>query len=511
MTHDATDAGEDFEALLEESLKNQRRPPAVGARVRATVVQVGQERLILDLGDGIDGLMEVAELVEPGGARPEVRVGDVLEAFVLRVVDRVAELGLKARRTGGSRVQIEEAWRTGLPVAGMVTEVNKGGYVVDVGSTRCFCPLGAMDVRRIEDPGAMVGRKLEFRVTEMRGERDVVLSRRALLEEEAGRRAAATREQLRVGARLSGTVTNVLDFGAFVDVGGVEGLIPASELGHGRLRPRDVVRVGQDVTVEVLRMEEGKDGRGRLTLSIRATLEDPFHATAEQLVAGTIVAGTVTRIQPFGAFVELVPGVEGLLHVSAFGRRVRHPGDVVKPGQTVAVRVDGVDAEARRISLHHVDQSELQAAGAAAAAQGLRILRRPELGSLAQAVTGGEQAGPPVAAVGARVGDVVTVTVDAVELFGVFVSWPGGKGLVPTRELGAPRGSDLRRQCPVGTPFRASIVDVRDDGKLTLSRIAVERAEERAEADAYLRQSRRAEGRGLGTLGELLESKRDEG
>ncbi len=504
---------DDFGAMLEASLSSRRPQANVGEKVKATVVHVGPERLMLDLGNGQDGLMELHQLGDAAG-RAEVKEGDVVEAFVLRVENRVAELGFRADR-GSSRMSLEDAHRSGLPVSGLVSEVNKGGFVIEIGSARAFCPLGAMDVRRIEDPSAFVGQRLQFRVMEMRGARDVVLSRRVVLEEEAARRAAEARERVKVGAQLRGVVTGVRDFGAFVDLGGLEGMVPAGEMGHAWTRPQEAVSVGQEVDVSVLAIEEGADRRPRITLSMKALMEDPFVATSAAIPPGTLVAGKITRVQPFGAFVELVPGVEGLIHVSAFGRRVGHPSEVVKPGQSVAVRVDGVDAAARRISLHLADIAEMEAQDAEGAptpeAGGLRILRRatPEVAAAeTPAAPRPMLTAPPMApSATVRSGDVFDVTVDEVANFGVFVSWPSGRGLVPARELGLPRGVDPRRQFPAGTKLRAAVIDVRTDGKLTLSLTAVQRFEERAEADAYRQRSEPSRGSGLGTLGDLLKSK----
>ena len=188
-----------------------------------------------------------------------------------------------------------------------------------IAGVRAFCPLGAMDTRRIEDPSIMVGRKLEFRVTEAREGRDFVLSRRVLLEEENARKAEETRGRLVVGARLTGTVRSLRDFGAFVDLGGLDGLLPASEIGHGRTKVDEALKIGDVVEVAVLRMETAPDGRERITLSMKTLQADPFAGVAASLTPGMILAGVVVRVQPFGAFVELVPGVDGLIHVSAFG------------------------------------------------------------------------------------------------------------------------------------------------------------------------------------------------
>ena len=514
---------DDFGAMLEESLSRKRRTFSIGEKVKAKVVQVGAERLLLDLGDGQDAMIELDQW--DAGDFPDLAEGDSLDAYVLGFDERVAELGLAPGRGAAGRLGLEQAHASGLPVAGTVAEVNKGGYVVDVSGTRCFCPMGAMDVRRIEDPTTLIGQRLQFRVTEMKGTRDVVLSRRAVLEAENTRKATETRERLAVGERFRGPVVAVREFGAFVDLGGIEGLVPASEIGHARGRPADAVALGLLVDVEVIAMGPGPDGRERITLSMKALQDDPFLPVTSHLAVGTVLAGTVTRVQPFGAFVELAPGVEGLIHVSAFGRRIGHPSEAVKPGQTVAVRVEGLDPEARRISLQLADESELVGDAKEAGPLGLRILRGPALLRAEQwdepkpvegnAVADADASRPPAsrppapaAVAPPRVGDVFEVSVDKPETFGVFVSWPSGRGLVPGRELGLPRGADLKRQFPVGTKFQAAVIDIRPDGKIALSQTAVGRAQERADAEAYAQAPGASGGKGLGTLGEMLAAKK---
>lgn len=583
---------ESFAALLEESLKQKRRHVEPGEKVTGKVVQVGQEHVLLDLGGGLDGIIAVAELAAPGET-PTVKPGDRIEGYVVRVEDRIAEVAKSLGKGAAARYALEEAAQSGVPVEGHVEAVNKGGYVVTVAGTRCFCPLGQMDIHRIEDPTTMIGQRLLFRVAEYRGGRDVVLSRRALLEEEQRRKAEETRKRLEPGARFHGVVTSVREFGAFVDIGGIEGLVHASEMGWGRTRPDEVVRVGQEVDVEVLRIEPGKDGKGeRLSLSMRALAQDPFELAAADLPEGTIARGTVTRLQPFGAFVELIPGVEGLIHVSAFGRRIGYPSEVVAVGQEIAVRIEAVDPAQRRISLSYVSDDELDALGfqvpgieappAPAVAvepvpaparpakqEGPGMARRPgkpaaagkpvappptavpektvigpeavlpgpytDKAPLASSVpkpriigraeprqagatfasSGGAApapaAGVPAAGAAALaqppVGTVLDVTVDKVEPFGVFVTWAGGRGLVPGIELGTPKGADLRRSHPPGTTFRAAVIEVRPDGKVRLSKVQAERAEERAEADAWMKTQARPSGKGFGTFGDLLKGK----
>jgi small subunit ribosomal protein S1 len=288
----------------------------------------------------------------------------------------------------GGRTNLAEAATTGLPVEGVITGVNKGGVEVDVGGVRAFCPLSQLELRPVDDPAAYVGRRLAFRVTRHEQDRrgtNVVLSRRALLEEEARGRAAETRARMVVGAVLPGVVTALKDFGAFVDVGGIEGLLPASEIGFDRsVRPADVLAVGQAVTVQVMRVERRDDPRRpeQVSFSLKALERDPWQDATAQFAAGTVVRGQVTRAEPFGAFVQLAPGVEGLVHVSELGagRPLRHAREAVKPGDALEVVVLALEPDKRRISLglaareEHVDDEGRAAARRASGGGGMGTL-----------------------------------------------------------------------------------------------------------------------------------------
>ena len=227
---------------------------------------------------------------------------------------------------------------------------------------RAFCPGSQIDRRRIE--GAQyVGQRFSFRITKLEGGgRNVVVSRRQLLEDEAAEQARAVWADLRVGAVVAGTVTSLRDFGAFVDLGGVDGLIHLSELGHGRAsHPSEVLQVGQRVEAQVVKLEpDAKGGRGRVGLSLRALAPDPWATVAERFPVGTSVRGTVRRLEQFGAFVELAPGLDGLVHVSrlAVDRRVSHPRQIVSIGETVDVTVVELDVGKRRIGLSMVERAK---------------------------------------------------------------------------------------------------------------------------------------------------------
>jgi small subunit ribosomal protein S1 len=378
---------EDFAAMFaaSEQKVGRTRPVqrAVGDRVRGKVVSIGQEATVLELEGGGEGTLETLELRDGAGALL-AKEGDTLEARVVAMGERQGFFMLRrgpGQGAGGGRTNLAEAAAAGLPVEGVVTAVNKGGLEVDVAGVRAFCPISQLELRPVADPAAYVGRRLEFRITRHEEDRrgtNVVLSRRALLEEEARARAAETRGKVVVGAVLPGVVTALKDFGAFVDVGGIEGLLPASEISFERgTRPADVLTLGQPVTVQVMRVEKRDDPRRpeQVSFSLKALERDPWQDAAAQFPAGTFVRGQVTRAEPFGAFVQLSPGVEGLVHISelagdAPSRQLRHARDAVKPGDAIEVVVLAVEPDKRRISLGLATREErVDDEGRAAAAR----------------------------------------------------------------------------------------------------------------------------------------------
>jgi small subunit ribosomal protein S1 len=306
----------------------------------------------------------------------------------------VAEIGDKSdhvilrrlpRRGPEARAELQSAFELGIPVEGTVSGVNKGGLDVNVAGVRGFCPISQLELRSVDAAAAAgyVGRKLMFKVTRHEEDRrgvNLVLSRRALLEADAQVRGAETRGKLAVGAVVPGVVTAVKDFGAFVDLGGIEGMLPASELGFQRgVRPTDVLSVGQRLQVQVLdikpaeaepapaslgavpgRAGSGQPGRPpprkrgeRISLSLKALERDPWEEAPTRFSPGTRVVGRVTNVESFGAFVELAPGIEGLLHVGELsgGKPVRHARELVKIGDQREVTVLTIEPERRRISL----------------------------------------------------------------------------------------------------------------------------------------------------------------
>jgi small subunit ribosomal protein S1 len=355
-----TDDTEDFAALLAEFEGKQtrnKRAPQPGELVKGRIVSIGQDAVFVDLGSKAEGIIDLVEVRDAEGTLT-VSVGDEIEA---RVVETGSSIVLRKTLGRGpeAKAELEQAFQLGVPVEGVVTGVNKGGVEVQIAGTRAFCPISQLDARHVEDASAYVGQRLSFRITKYEaGRRDMnlVLSRRVLLEEEAHKRAEETRAKLAVGAVLRGTITTLKDYGAFVDLGGLEGMLHISEIGFARVaHPRDALSVGQTVDVQVLKIEKSGDPRRpeKISLSLRSLEKDPWQDLGDRYPEGTRVVGTVARVEPFGAFVEIAPGVEGLLPIGELsaGRKVAHARQLVKPGARLEVVVGQVDRERRRLPL----------------------------------------------------------------------------------------------------------------------------------------------------------------
>ncbi len=359
--------GDDFASMLaefekESSTRPAKRAPKVGEVVSGRVISIGSEAAFVDLGAKSEGMLEIDQIRNRDGELICV-VGDVIEARVVESGGASGVIVLR-RRMGGKGIDIiaelSTAFEHRMPVDGVVAAVINGGFEVTVAGARGFCPISQIDNKFVEDPEPFVGRKLSFRITKLEagrgGRPNIVVSRRALLEEEAALLAAELRKRLEVGLIVKGVVTTIKDYGAFVDIGGLEGMLHISELGHSRVaHPSDLLAVGQTVEVQVTKIEPNRDPKRseKISLSLKSLAEDPWQQVANRFVLGSRVAGEVVRVQPFGAFVELAPGVEGLVHISELSneKRINNPREVVNVGDRVTVTVLGVDLEKRRISL----------------------------------------------------------------------------------------------------------------------------------------------------------------
>ncbi len=351
------DDDDDFAAMFAASEKDKPRAakrPRVGDMVKGKIVTVSKEAVFVDLGGKAEGQLERSQVSDHEG-KLLVQVGDTIEARVSSDAGGTLMLRTKLGRGPEARAELQQAAELGIPVEGLVTEVVKGGLSVDVAGVRGFVPASQIDTRFVEDLAPFVGQRLTFRISRYEP-RNLVLSRRALLEEENEKRATELRSQLVPGLVVHGKVVGFKPFGAFVDIGGIEGMLHISELSHSRVdKPEDILSLGQEVDVVVLKVEpgQGPKEKERISLSLKALGNDPWSDTVGKLHEGQAVKGKIVRLQPFGAFVEVAPGVEGLVHISELGagRRINHPKEVVAVGQEVEATVLAVDAERRRLSL----------------------------------------------------------------------------------------------------------------------------------------------------------------
>ena len=347
----------DFASMLAD-FEAERKDPKIGEKVKGRILSIGDEFAFVDLGGKSEGTVASSELLDADGDLT-VNPGDEIEALVTGL-DESENFILRVRPGQGEAetAELKLAYEQKLTVEGTVETVVKGGLEVTLGRMRAFCPVSQIDRRYVEDPSEYVGQKLEFRIRRFEAGRrtNIVLSRRVLLEEEAERRAAAVREKLSVGSVHQGTVTSIASYGAFVDLGGLEGLLHVSELSHQRgVETKDVLEEGQSVEVQVVKIEPPKkEGqKERISLSMRALQRDPWDDVERRFPVGTTLNGRVMRLEPYGAFVELAPGLEGLVHISRLGGKgnERHARELVELGQMLPVRVLQIEPEKRRVSL----------------------------------------------------------------------------------------------------------------------------------------------------------------
>jgi small subunit ribosomal protein S1 len=343
--------GESFAELFEKSAKktNWLEP---GQKLTARVLKVSAEWIFIDTGQKGEGVVDRKELLDLDG-NITVKEGDNITAYFLS--SNHGEMRFTTRIGSGTSgsTQLEDAWRSGVPVEGLVEKEIKGGFEIKLGGTaRAFCPFSQVALRRVDNAESLIGTRLAFRITDYaENGRNIVVSRRSLLEEEQRLLKEEAQSGIEEGMTVAGTVTSLQDFGAFVDIGGLEGLIPISEIGWSRVKDVcDVLSVGQQVQVVVKAVDREKD---RISLSLKDTLTNPWDQVEQQYPEGSFHTGSVSRLAPFGAFVTLASGVDGLLHISKLGagKRINHPREVLKEGENVEVRIESFDRANRRLSL----------------------------------------------------------------------------------------------------------------------------------------------------------------
>ena len=353
-------SGDDLDALL---LAGPKRAPRPGERIEGVLVRIEEGAAFVDIGGKSEGFIDPMEL------DADAAVGDRISAFVLRAGSGGVVLATQIRGTA-DRAVLEEAQEAGLPVEGVVESRNSGGFVVKFGKTRAFCPVSQIDRIVGSDADRYIGQRLPFRILEM-NERGIVVSHRVIAEEAIAEQAEAVWAKVREGDLVQGVVVDSKPFGTFVDVDGVRGLVPRSELGWGSATPPNK---GTTVSVRVLRVDADA---GKLTLSMKDPGSSPWTRVGVDIVEGGVYDGTVARVREFGAFVNLLPGLDGLVPVRHLSdQRVEHPSQVVEEGQTVRVRVMSIDTGSERIEL-----SIRHAAGADAEVPDAQASRRRSSGN----------------------------------------------------------------------------------------------------------------------------------
>jgi small subunit ribosomal protein S1 len=474
---DDKDAGEvspqEFERMLEESQQAETVFP--GEIVSGQVVSMTRDWVFVDIGCKAEGMIAIDEFAGEDG-EPEVKVGDRIEATVLTTRGGI-RLARSVSRDQQTYDVLQDAFDNQIPVEGRVKEIRKGGFGIELGSGQvAFCPISQIDARYVEKPEEYVGQTFNFRIIEFDPEdRNIIVSRRALIEEELQAQARETREKIKPGVLMDGIVKKIMPYGAFVGVGGMDGLVHVSEISWDRVEnPADYLTEGQKVTVKVLAYDTEKN---KLSLSLREAGADPWETVAQRFPVGTTVSGAVTRVEPYGAFVRIASGIEGLVHVSdiTWAGRLKHAGEVVSVGTAVQVVVLNLDRERKRLSL------------------GMKQ------------ITGD----PFVAATEKyKVGQMVAGTVKRIGAGGIFVEVEEGVvGFLPGSLAGIARGEPLGSAYKIGKSVSLLVKEVDPERRrMTLQAGDASEAQERSEFEAYAAKQGVER---LGSFGELLQKALD--
>jgi small subunit ribosomal protein S1 len=461
---EASATTEDFAALLESAggKTPERRRLDIGQKVEGKVASITERFIFVDLGGRNEGIAHRDQFVSPEG-HLEVEEGQAVSLFVLSKGAEGLTLGkvLEVQQAGVEA--LEQARESGLPITGKVAARNKGGYDIEIQSLRGFCPASQIDLHSSADPDSYIGQTLQFRVTDVReGGRNIVVSRAQLLREEQRVQREEAMQKIAVDATLTGTVRSLADYGVFVDLGGVDGLVHISELGWSSVdKPSDVVEVGQTLTVKVLSIEQrGGNKSPRIALSVKQAQEDPWETVQSELQIGTTVPGKVVRIAQFGAFVEVKPGVDGLVPLRELSwKHIARAEDVLKIGQQITVQIQDIDLTRRRISLS---------------------LRAAE--------------GDPWADVTAKLseGQEVSGQVEKVEDFGAFVALADGvTALLPRSEMSLGKNETPHSRYKKGAQVTARILTIQPEQR----RIALS-LKEGSELDQAREATRSGDSRG---------------
>ena len=347
---------EDFASLFEDSISSMNAMEP-GEMIEAEIISISGEYIFLHLNGKSEGLLEKAELTDRDG-KLSVKEGDTIKAFFLSA--RNGEMYFTTRISGDKAGQavLKNAFDNSIPVEGVVEKEIKGGFEVKIGDSRAFCPFSQMGLKRIEDPSAWVGKHLTFKIMEHSREgRNILVSNKAILEEEHNEKVEELKKKLHEDMVVKGKIKSLQDFGAFVDLDGIQALLPVSEISRSRVNDiSEVLSVGQEVEVLIIKIDWRSE---RITLSMKALLADPWDTADVEYKPGTKHTGKVVRLTDFGAFVSLEPGLDGLIHISDLrtDSRDSNPADILKKGQEISVIINSVDTVKKRLSLKPVSSA----------------------------------------------------------------------------------------------------------------------------------------------------------
>jgi small subunit ribosomal protein S1 len=348
----------EFERLLEENL-SEKRSLEPGQLIEAEIVSISEDCIFLQLDGKSEGQLDTAEMIDSKG-NITVKEGDKIKVFFLSGKNGIMQFTTRISGEKAEDTVLRSAFENGIPVEGIVEKEIKGGFDVKIGETRAFCPFSQLGMKRVENPGDFTGKHLTFKITEF-GEkgRNIVVSNRAILEEERQKKIELLKESLKEDMTITGTVKSIQSFGAFIDIGGVQALLPISEISRDRVEDiHKVLTPGQEIEVAILKLDWNNE---KFSVSMKKLLPDPWDEAKSKYPKGSTHKGTVVRLMNFGAFVNLEPGLDGLVHISELkgDERIDHPRDAVKEGQTLEVEINDVDVQKKRISLKPAGRSQL--------------------------------------------------------------------------------------------------------------------------------------------------------
>jgi small subunit ribosomal protein S1 len=470
---------ESFEELLKASSETPGRRLFPGDKVSGKVLKVSKDTIFVDLGGKSEGFADVQEFLDKEG-HLTIKQGDLVEVRVASTRDGI-------HLTKGMKVQgadaldmLRDAKENVIPVEGRVSGVVKGGFEVNLSGIRAFCPLSQIDLAFCEKPEEQVGAKYPFRIMEIKEKgKNIIVSRRVLMEEEREKKSKETLARLKPDLECEGKVMKLTAFGAFVDIGGIEGMVHISEISHGRIgHPSEILKPGQQVKVKVMKIEADKEGRPKISLSVKA-LEPDSWDKGLGFEEGEIIHGKISRLTDFGAFVEVAPGVDGLVHISEISYdRIPHPSKLLKEGELVDVLVMGIDRDMHRISLSIKE---------------VTIKKKMDM----------EEGSDKVRL---EIGQILKGIVEDSKPYGLFVRLPqfGARvrGLLPLEELRESERGDVKKKFPKGQEIQVEIISIDEKGRIRLSQRAMEEREDRKDYEKFVEKEEK--GGKLGTLGEIF-------